>query len=112
MKQSATTAKLYCRIGEVAKLTGLKPSVIRFWELEFPEIAPQKSTTGQRLYSQQNIETILCIKELLYKEKLTIAGARNRLSKGEIAVLQEDNKVQFAAYIASELHEIKKLLYV
>ena len=79
MDQQGISARLYNRIGEVARLTGLKPSVLRFWETEFPEIAPQKSPTGQRLYSRESIALIQQIKEMLYKEKLTIAGARTRL---------------------------------
>jgi DNA-binding transcriptional MerR regulator len=109
MDQQAPSAKLYCRIGEVARLTGLKPSVLRFWETEFPEIAPQKSQTGQRLYSQKSIALVLQIKELLYKEKLTIAGARSRLRQGSSKAEEKkpDNTLQ---YIVAELKEIKKIL--
>jgi len=110
MEQQTTSAKLYSRIGEVARITGLKPSVLRFWESEFPEIAPQKSQTGQRLYSQSAIATVVKIKELLYKEKLTIAGARSRLRQGDIA--RPDEKLSAAARqaIVGELQEIKRLL--
>ena len=72
--------KLYFRIGEVAEITRLRPSVLRFWETEFKGLKPPKSGTGQRLYSRNDLELVLEIKRLLYSEKLTIEGARKRLS--------------------------------
>lgn len=71
--------KLYYRIGEVAKITGVKPYVLRYWESEFRWMAPAKSRSNQRLYRQRDIDTILLIKKLLYEERYTIAGARKRL---------------------------------
>lgn len=74
-------AKLYFRIGEVAELTSLKPSVLRFWETEFHELKPVKSRSGQRLYTKKNVETILQIKKLLYQDRMTIEGAKKTISK-------------------------------
>ncbi len=71
--------KTYFKIGEVARLTGLEPHVLRFWETEFRNISPEKSRSGQRLYRRVHIERILEIKDLLYRQKFTIAGARRRL---------------------------------
>jgi len=71
--------KLYFRIGEVADLTSLRPSVLRFWDTEFEALAPTKSRSGQRLYTRKELELALEIKRLLYAEKLTIEGARKRL---------------------------------
>ena len=71
--------KLYYRIGEVAKITGIKPYVLRYWESEFRWMAPQKSRSKQRLYRRKDIDTILLIKKLLYEERYTIAGARKLL---------------------------------
>ncbi len=71
--------KTYYRIGEVAKYTGVKPYVLRFWETEFKMMMPPKSRSRQRMYRRRDIETILTIKELLYKERFTIEGARKRL---------------------------------
>ncbi|WP_129128243.1 MerR family transcriptional regulator [Geomonas oryzae] len=71
--------KLYLRIGEVSAATGLPTSVLRYWETEFPGLAPRKSSSGQRLYSKKDVELVHEIKELLYAEKLTIEGARKRL---------------------------------
>ncbi len=71
--------KLYYRIGEVARITGVKPYVLRYWESEFRWMSPSKSRANQRLYRRQDIETILLIKRLLYEERFTIEGARKRL---------------------------------
>jgi len=68
--------KLYFRIGEVAKLCGVEAYVLRFWETEFPQLRPNKSGTGQRLYRRRDVELALRIKRLLYAEGYTIAGAR------------------------------------
>ena len=71
--------KLYFKIGEVAKLAALRPSVLRYWETEFTILMPGKSQTGQRLYSRAEVELVFDIKQLLYCEKLTIEGARKKL---------------------------------
>ena len=70
--------RLY-RIGEVSKLTALKPFVLRYWETEFPMLQPVKSPSGHRLYRQQDVDLVLKIKRLLYDEGFTIAGARRYL---------------------------------
>lgn len=71
--------KLYFRIGEVSRLAGLKPYVLRYWETEFPTICPKKSGTGHRLYRRKDVETVLEIKRLLYDKRFTIEGARKAL---------------------------------
>ena len=71
--------KLYFRIGEVARLAGIKPYVLRFWETEFPGLGPKKSGTGHRLYRRKDVETVLEIKRLLYEQRFTIEGARKFL---------------------------------
>lgn len=71
--------KLYFRIGEVSRLAGVKPYVLRFWETEFPGIGPKKSGTGQRLYRRKDVELVLEIKRLLYDMRFTIEGARKFL---------------------------------
>jgi DNA-binding transcriptional MerR regulator len=70
--------RLY-KIGEVCKIADVQPYVLRYWETEFPALAPNKSGGGQRLYSQREIDTILRIKQLLYSEGFTIAGAKKKL---------------------------------
>jgi DNA-binding transcriptional MerR regulator len=71
--------KLYFRIGEVAKLAGIKPYVLRFWETEFAGLGPKKSGTGHRLYRRKDVELVLEIKRLLYDKRFTIEGARKVL---------------------------------
>jgi DNA-binding transcriptional MerR regulator len=71
--------KLYFRIGEVARLCRLPAYVLRFWETEFPQLKPVKSSTGQRMYRKRDVESVVRIKHLLYEEGYTIAGARQQL---------------------------------
>ncbi len=71
--------KLYFRIGEVARLCRLPAYVLRFWETEFAQLKPSKSSTGQRMYRRRDVENALRIKKLLYEEGYTIPGARERL---------------------------------
>lgn len=74
-----TTEREFYRIGDVSRLTNLKPFVLRYWETEFPMLEPVKSPNGHRLYRQQDVELVLRIKRLLYDEGFTIAGARRHL---------------------------------
>jgi DNA-binding transcriptional MerR regulator len=71
--------RLYFRIGEVSRLCSLPAYVLRFWESEFPQLKPPKSSTGQRTYRRPDVENILRIKKLLYDQGFTIAGARQQL---------------------------------
>jgi DNA-binding transcriptional MerR regulator len=72
--------KLYFRIGDVSRLAGIKPYVLRFWESEFPGLGPKKSGTGHRLYRRKDVELVLEIKRLLYEKRFTIEGARKFLA--------------------------------
>lgn len=76
--------RLYYKIGEACKALGIQPYVLRYWETEFPALAPNKSRSGQRVYSEKELEIIRRIKELLYDEGYTIAGAKKKL-EGELA---------------------------
>ncbi len=71
--------KLYFRIGEVGDLLGVEAYVLRYWESEFPSLAPKKSGTGHRLYRRKDVETLLRIKHLLYEKRFTIEGARQAM---------------------------------
>ena len=75
--------KLFFKIGEVCELAGVQAHVLRYWETEFPMLAPQKNRAGQRTYRRRDVEMALRIKELLYDEQYTIAGAKKKLA-GEI----------------------------
>ncbi len=74
-------AKLYFRIGEVSSLVGVEPHVLRYWEREFRSIRPTKSAKGQRVYSRRDVENLMRVRELLYAEGFTIAGAKKKLQK-------------------------------
>src|SRR6476469_1259953 len=71
--------KLFFKIGEVCDLVGVQAHVLRYWETEFPMLSPQKNQSGQRSYRKRDVEIALKIKQLLYKEMFTIAGARKKL---------------------------------
>ncbi|NIS61191.1 MAG: MerR family transcriptional regulator [Proteobacteria bacterium] len=88
--------KLYYKIGEVSKITGVKPHVLRYWESEFKEIKPHKSRSLQRLYRKRDIELVLKIKKLLYDDLFTIPGAKRKIKdspdKAKQMELQFDKK--------------------
>src|SRR3990172_5610971 len=73
--------KLFFKIGEVCEITDTQPYVLRYWESEFQALAPAKNSSGQRIYRRRDIETVLRIKQLLYEEGFTIAGAKKRLER-------------------------------
>jgi DNA-binding transcriptional MerR regulator len=79
--------RLYYRIGDVCRIIGVEPHVLRYWETEFPGLAPKKNKAGQRTYQPRDIEIIVTIRRLLYEEGYTIAGARKQLAR---AVRAED----------------------
>ena len=91
---TSSIKKLYYSIGEVSKITDLKQYVLRYWETEFKQLNPNKNKAGNRTYRQKDIDTILEIKNLLYKEKFTIEGARKMLSQPskEVKVVTKTEK--------------------
>ncbi len=82
---SISSERLYYRIGEVSRITGLKPHVLRYWESEFKVIKPYKAGSLQRLYRRKDLDLILKIKKLLYEEGFTIAGAKKKIRDQERA---------------------------
>ena len=92
--------RVFYRIKEVCTLTGLKPHILRYWEQEFRDIRPVKSSRGQRLYRKKDLDTIFAIKKLLYEKRFTIDGARKYLHTQK-ALVEE---------IREELREIVKIL--
>ncbi len=100
--------KLYFKIGEVAELTGVQPYILRYWETEFGTLRPAKSRSGQRLYRRNDVLAVLRIKELLYRQRFTIAGARRRLAaeQGPLAPTVLDSLQR----IKDELKDISSLL--
>lgn len=94
--------KLYFRIGEVSRLAGVRPYVLRFWESEFPALSPRKSGTGHRLYRRREVELVLEIKRLLYDRRFTIEGARKALGeKGMSEPLPPPSKADQASLFGS-----------
>ena len=102
-------ARFY-RIGEVSKLTALKPFVLRYWETEFPMLEPVKSPSGHRLYRQQDVDLVLKIKRLLYDEGFTIAGARRFLRESANGETAEATASEPTGGTASTTHLSRKVL--
>lgn len=94
--------KLYFRIGEVAELVGVEPHVLRYWEREFRSIRPTKSAKGQRVYSRRDVESLMRVRELLYREGFTIAGAKKKLQRSGV---EPQEAREAAAEDASKIRE-------
>lgn len=101
--------KLYFRIGEVSRIAGVPPSVLRFWENEFQRIKPHRTEAGQRLYRKSDVYLILDIKHLLYARKFTIKGARRYLSTKDRSTRAQPRSALLQE-IRRELQEIRDLL--
>ena|ERR1041385_278250 len=99
--------KLFFRIGEVCKIVDIEPFVLRFWETEFPNLAPEKSKSGQRIYKRKDIEMVLQIKELLYERGYTIAGARKHLGRRR---MPKEERAKILGQIRKGLLDILTLL--
>jgi DNA-binding transcriptional MerR regulator len=108
-------AKPFFKIGEVAKLVGVKPHVIRYWETEFPSLTPKKNPSGQRIYVKGDIEAIVEIKNLLYNERYTISGARQMLDRQKEGVsgnppAMDTTRVQALVSLRELIDELLTLL--
>lgn len=99
--------KLYFRIGEVATLCRLPAYVLRFWESEFPQLRPVKSSTGQRMYRRRDVESVLRIKELLYEQGFTISGARQQL-RAEVKADKSQSAIPFPTQASPEIQHIRQ----
>jgi len=99
--------KLYFKIGEVSKISGLPSHVLRFWESEFKKIKPRRTVAGQRSYTQKDVAMILEIKHLLHEKKFTIEGARKYLSS---RTRPESDDSDFLEDLKKELTIIRDLL--
>lgn len=99
--------KLYFRIGEVGRLCGLPGYVLRFWETEFPQLKPSKSSTGQRMYRKSDVESVLRIKKLLYDQGFTIAGARQQM-RAEVHRKQSALPFNLPAAGRAELRQVRQ----
>ncbi len=99
--------KLYFRIGEVATLCRLPAYVLRFWESEFPQLKPVKSSTGQRMYRKRDVASVLRIKQLLYEQGFTIAGARQQL-RAEAKPDRTQGAIPFPSQSTAEIQHIRQ----
>jgi DNA-binding transcriptional MerR regulator len=118
---SISSERLYYRIGEVSRITGLKPHVLRYWESEFRVIRPYKGGSLQRLYRKKDLDLILKIKKLLYEDGFTIAGAKKKIRDLEKAANKQmrlkliekgsnGKDSQLLDTIREELNGIRKML--
>ena len=101
--------KRYFRIGEVSRIIGVKPYVLRYWESEFPQIRPARADSRQRTYQRKDLDIIIEIKRLLHEEKLTLEGARKRLKK-HLSNTDSPEPADIIAEIKKELKGIAGLL--
>ncbi len=103
--------KSYFRIGEVSKILGVEPYVVRYWESEFKTVKPVRTRSDQRLYREKDVDELLTIRDLLYKEMFTIAGAKKRLAqmKRETSGQRDENYSRLVE-IKKGLQEIRKIL--
>ena len=103
--------KLYFRIGEVSRLLGVEPYVLRYWESEFKTLNPKKSGTGHRLYRRKDVELLLNIKELLYAKRYTIEGARQALQVKAVPKAPVEQAPLFTTFYKEDpLVEVKREL--
>lgn len=105
--------RMYFKIGEVSEITGVEPYVLRYWETEFELIKPQKSKAKQRVYEKKDIENILLIKRLLWKERYSIEGARQRIKeikKTERVSRAAESKTPQAQKLRRVKNELKDLI--
>ncbi|MEW6162736.1 MAG: MerR family transcriptional regulator [Nitrospirota bacterium] len=104
--------KLFYKIGEVSRIVGVEPYVLRYWETEFPFLKPRKNKSGQRVYIKRDVELLLDIKRLLYQERYTIEGVRKRLGSGPIRAVEPEPEVKTAEIRnpAKVIEHVKKRL--
>lgn len=120
MRYKTTAGKMYYTIGEVSDLTGVKPHVLRYWETEFPSLRPKKNRAGNRSYRPRDIKAVLAIRDLLYKEKFTINGARKKLQENfgnpdpiikQMAIPFSDPQARHVLLsVKKELEELRELI--
>ena len=121
MRYKTSVGKMYYSISEVSEMTGVKAHVLRYWESEFPSLRPKKNRAGNRNYRPKDIKAVLVIRDLLYKEKFTISGARKKLQEtyGNPDPLIDQMQIPFSdpharqilQTIKKDLHDLKDILF-
>ncbi|MEN2995371.1 MAG: MerR family transcriptional regulator [Thermodesulfovibrio sp.] len=106
--------KIFYKIGETSRIVGVEPYVLRYWETEFPFLKPKKTKSGQRLYTKKDIEIILLIKKMLYEDRYTVEGVRQKLASklinSEEISKEKSSKEEIIEKIKHRLKEILKML--
>jgi len=121
VRYKTSVGKMYYSISEVSEMTGVKAHVLRYWESEFPSLRPKKNRAGNRNYRPKDIKAVLVIRDLLYKEKFTISGARKKLQEtyGNPDPLIDQMQIPFSdpharqilQTIKKDLHDLKDILF-
>ena len=106
-KIEAIPDKMAFKIGEVAEIVGVKPYVLRYWETEFDSLKPKKSKNNQRMYRRKDVEILLLIKKLLYKDRFSIEGAQGALRR----LQKQSSKVKGLEKAADQVEDLKARLY-
>ncbi len=106
--------KLFYKIGEVGKITGVEPYVLRYWETEFHFLRPRKNKAGQRVYVKKDLELIMHVKKMLYQERYTIEGVRKRFGEGMLKEAERemapDKRMKSSQNPAEVIEFVKKRL--
>ena len=113
MKTPSIPDKLFFKIGEVAELAGVEQHVLRYWEEEIESLNPKKNKSGQRLYQKKDVERVFEIKQLLYAEKFTVAGARKKMKQNKKKETQLDiafDRAGFKEWKADIKQDLKSIL--
>ncbi len=100
--------KVFYKIGEVSEITNIEPYVLRYWESEFPFLKPRKNKAGQRIYARKDLELILQIRDLLYKERYTIEGVKKKFR--EQSLRKNSVSIETVQNIKKRLKDILKIL--
>jgi len=101
--------RLFYKIGETSRIVGVEPYVLRYWETEFPFLKPKKTKTGQRLYTKKDIEILFLIKKMLYEDRYTVEGVRQKLGN-RLIPSQRFSKEDIIEKIRYRLREILRML--
>lgn len=107
-RKKVSSDRLFYKIGEISEVVDIEPHVLRYWESEFPFLKPRKNKTGQRVYTRKDLELVLKVKNLLYKEKYTIAGVRKKF--GANSVNKNTVSIQTIKGVRKKLKEILNTL--
>ena len=112
--QLSVPDKLFYKIGEVSKITGVESYVLRYWQTEFPFLKPRKNKSGQRVYVKKDLEVILMVKKVLYQERYTIEGVRKRFEDGLLNPVEakpvQETKLEMVKNPAEAISFIRKRL--